>query len=46
LWEIRGYTRIDRLVWLKIEGDFLFLAFVGEDSPDEQHEAVGWYSVV
>ena len=30
----------------KIEGNFLFLAFVGQDRPDKQDEAIWWDTVV
>jgi len=30
----------------KIEGDLLFLAFVGQDRPDEQDQAVWWNTIV
>lgn len=30
----------------KIEGDLFFLAFVGQDRPDEQDQAVWWNTVV
>ena len=33
--------RIDGLVRLEIAGDFLFLAFIGEDGADEADKAVG-----
>ena len=30
----------------KVEGDLLFLAFVGQDRPDEQDQAVRWNTIV
>ena len=39
-------VRIDRLVRLEIEGNFLFLAFVREDRADEENEAIRWYTVI
>ena len=30
----------------KVEGDLLFLAFIGQDCPDEQDQAVWWDTIV
>ena len=39
-------SRVDRLVGFKVEGDLLFLAFVGQDRSDEQDKTVWWNTIV
>ena len=39
-------VRIDRLVGLEVEGNFLFLALIREDGADEQHQTVRGHPVV
>ena len=41
-----GNSRIYGLVRFKVEGDLLFLAFIGQDCPDEQDQAVWWDTIV
>ena len=39
-------ARVDGLVRLEIERDLLFLSLIGQDRANEQHEAVGWYTII
>ena len=39
-------ARVDGLVRLEIERDLLFLSFIREDRSNEEHEAVGWDTVI
>ena len=41
-----GHIRVDGLVRLKIKRHLLFLAFISQDSADEENEPVGRHSVI